>query len=84
MATASFCPSCQVWPVWQAKHAARLHWQNLQQAGAPNTCDVISILERNIKGDGNQTNKYPLQVLFELLGLRPSFAESCCTGTGPQ
>jgi hypothetical protein len=29
---------------------------------------VITILERNVKGDGNQTEKYPLQVLFEHMG----------------
>ena len=38
-------------------------------SGAPNSCDVLSILERNVKGDGNATEKYPLQVLFEFLGL---------------
>lgn len=40
-------------------------------AGAPNNADLIPIMEQNIRAEGNQTELYPLQVLFELLGKKP-------------
>ena len=39
--------------------------------GAPNNADLVSIMEQNIRAEGNQTEHYPLQVLFELLGKKP-------------
>lgn len=53
-------------------HPHTSHFGNLHSPGSiqgpPNTCDLLPILERNIRGNGNQTEKYPLQVLFCLLG----------------
>jgi hypothetical protein len=55
--------------MWCASCAAASGTSLFSNSGAPSSCDVLSILERNVKGDGNATEKYPLQLLFEFLGL---------------
>jgi hypothetical protein len=43
----------------------------VQCGGAPNNADLVPIMEQNVRAEGNQTEIYPLQVLFELLGKKP-------------
>lgn len=55
--------------------------------GAPNNADLVPIMEQNIRAAGNQTEAYPIQVLFELLGKSPGealtpFSVGVSIGTG--